>query len=161
MEEGMMRARNYISSSAYDPDAIEVILAAFEGAWAEIQHHFYDSPLSMELARIRLADELLAIAEQSSRDPLELKNRALQAMAMHYRLEQGTSRLGAMMAQRVHNARYWRSYADETLAIAEQMTDPECKRLLLNVAETYAQLARHAAAAEAAKDNKLLSPEKR
>ena len=55
------------------------------------------------------------------------------------------------MGQRVHNPRYWRNYADETLAIAEQMTDPECKRLLIGVAETYAQLARRAAAKEVAR----------
>ena len=72
-------------------------------------------------------------------------------MAMHY----GRNTLEDMMGQRVHNARYWRSYADETLAIADQMTDPECKRLLLGVAETYTQLARHAAATEAAKRNKV------
>ena len=160
----MTRARTYISSSAYDPAETEAILAAFEDAWSEIEHHFYDSPFSMELARIRLADEVLAIAEQSSRDPLELKNRALQAMAMHYRLGQGsTSRLGTIMAQRVHNARYWTLYADETLAIAEQMADPECKRLLTRVADTYVQLARHAAAAEAeaARDGKLAPHGKR
>jgi hypothetical protein len=35
------------------------------------------------------------------------------------------------------------------------MTDPECRRLLLGVAETYVQLARHAAASEAAKRNRM------
>ena len=58
------------------------------------------------------------------------------------------------MIQRVHTPRYWKSHAKETLSIAEQMTDPECKKLLVSVAETYTQLARRAAAAEAAKGNK-------
>jgi hypothetical protein len=55
------------------------------------------------------------------------------------------------MGQRVHCAKYWRSHADETVAIADQMTDLECRQLLMRIAETYAQLARHAAAKEAAK----------
>jgi hypothetical protein len=139
----MARARKYISSAAYDPEEIEIILRAFEDAWAQIQHHFYECPLSMELARIRLADEVLAVAEQSGRTPEDLTNRALQAMAMHYR-GHGASGLEAIAGPRVHNARYWNCYSEETRAIAEQMTDPECKRLLMSVADTYAQLARHA-----------------
>jgi hypothetical protein len=59
-----------------------------------------------------------------------------------------------MMVQWVHTPRYWRTHAEETLSIAEQMTDPECKKLLVIVAETYTQLARRAAAAEALKGNK-------
>lgn len=150
-----MRARNYISSAAYGAEEVEVILRAFDAAWAQIEHHFYDCQLSVEPARLRLADELLALAEKSPRDPEDLKNRALQAMAMHYRLGRSRTGLEAMMGPRVRNARYWRSYAEETIAIAEEMTDPECKRLLMNVAETYAQLARHAAATEAVKGTKI------
>jgi hypothetical protein len=48
------------------------------------------------------------------------------------------------MPQRVHNPRYWRSYAEETRTIAEQMKGPQCKRLLTGVSETYAELARRA-----------------
>jgi hypothetical protein len=59
------------------------------------------------------------------------------------------------MGQRVHKAKYWRSHADETLAIADQMPDPECKRLLIRIADSYAQLARHARAAEEANGAKI------
>ena len=58
------------------------------------------------------------------------------------------------MPQRVNNPRYWRNYAEETRTIADQIKDPECKRLLMGVAETYAELARRAIAAEAATPNK-------
>jgi hypothetical protein len=149
-----MRALSYISGAAYSPEESEIILGAFEAAWAQIEHHFQNCPTSIGPARVRLADEILALAEQYSRQPEELQNLALQAMATHYRLGD-TSGVEATMGPRLHNSRYWRSYIDETLAIAEQMTDPECKRLLLNVAEAYAQLARHAAAAEAAKGTKV------
>jgi hypothetical protein len=133
------------------PDSREVISKAFEDAWAQIEPHFYETPVSAEVARVRLTDELMAIASEDSRDSEDLKNLALQGMAMQCRTGCGTE---AMMGKRVHNPRYWRNYADETLAIAEQMNDPECKRLLMGVAESYAQLARHAAAEETAKDMK-------
>jgi hypothetical protein len=68
------------------------------------------------------------------------------------------ARLGILFlnrkSQRVNNPKCWRSYAEETLRIAEQMKDPECKRLLMGVAETYAELARRALAAEASKSGK-------
>jgi hypothetical protein len=54
------------------------------------------------------------------------------------------------MPQRVHCAKYWRNHAEETLTIAEQMKDPVAKRMLANVAETYAELARLALAEERA-----------
>jgi len=49
------------------------------------------------------------------------------------------------MPQRINSPRYWRNYAEDTLRIAEQMKDPESKRLLMGVAATYAELARRAA----------------
>jgi hypothetical protein len=48
------------------------------------------------------------------------------------------------MARQTNSAKFWRSRAEEVLALADQMTDPECRRLLLTVAYTYTQLARHA-----------------
>jgi hypothetical protein len=130
------------------PETLKVISKAFDDAGAQIEPHYYETPISAEVARVRLADELMAIASEDSRDPENLKNLALQG----WRCNAGTSSgREAMMGQRVRNPRYWRNYADETLAIAEQMTDPECKRLLIGVAETYAQLARRAAADEVAR----------
>jgi hypothetical protein len=47
------------------------------------------------------------------------------------------------MARRM-DAKFWRNRANEVMALADQMTDPECKKLLLSVAYTYTQLARQA-----------------
>jgi hypothetical protein len=58
------------------------------------------------------------------------------------------------MPQRMNNPRYWRSYAEDTLTSAEQMKAPECRRLLMGVAHTYAELARRAAAQERSKNDK-------
>jgi len=46
------------------------------------------------------------------------------------------------MGQRLHSPQYWRSCVEQTLTIANQMCDPECKRLLIGIAQAYAQLAR-------------------
>jgi hypothetical protein len=55
------------------------------------------------------------------------------------------------MPQRLHNAKRWRQLAEDTRAIAEQMKDPECKRLLMAIAEAYAKLARRALAEQPAR----------
>jgi hypothetical protein len=78
-----------------------------------------------------------------------LKRAGLSVVAAHYRLEPADLDLETIMPQRVNNSKYWQSHADATLALAEQMTDPECRRLLLGVAQTYAELARRALAAAA------------
>ena len=81
-----------------------------------------------------------------------MKNSGLRALALHH----GIDRALQVMGQRTRSARYWQSYAEETLTIADKMTTPECKRTLAGIAETYARLAAHAAAAEANRADKVL-----
>jgi len=95
---------------------------------------------------MRLANAILSVAREDSRDSEELKNLGLQSMAMHYRVAPTSPEQEAVVTVRVDSPEYWRSHVEATLCIADQMTDPECKRLLMRVAETYAQLARHAEA---------------
>ena len=59
--------------------------AAFDAAWAEIAGNFGDDPISVEKARLQLADALLSIADEDSRDVEVLKRAALQWMALDYR----------------------------------------------------------------------------
>src|SRR5262245_30199989 len=136
-----MQARKLLAGAAYGPETLKVICRAFDDAWAVIKHHFDDAPFSVEVVRLNLANAILGVAKEDSRDSEELKRLGLQAMALCYRIDPTVQVVtGPLMPK------YWRSYAEETLTIAEQMTDPECKRMLTGVAETYAQLARHAAA---------------
>ncbi len=44
----------------------------------------------------------------------------------------------------VHDAAYWRSKAEETRAIAAGMQDPPTKTTMLNIADSYDRMARHA-----------------
>ena len=79
-----MRARQLIDGASFGPDAFKAIGDAFDAAWAEIADNFLD-PLETEAARLRLADALLSIASEDSRDVEVLKTAALQGMALDHR----------------------------------------------------------------------------
>jgi hypothetical protein len=79
-----MRDRQVIEGAAFDPTTLVEIGAAFDRAWAEIQHHFGETDIV--LARSRLAEALLIAAVDHDRhDIAELKAEALQILALAYR----------------------------------------------------------------------------
>jgi hypothetical protein len=78
-----MKARRLIESSDFSPQALTVIGKAFDAAWADISDHFYDDP-EIESARLRLAHAVRAVATDESRDVEQLKNDALQVMALSF-----------------------------------------------------------------------------
>jgi hypothetical protein len=80
-----MKAQALIGGATYGPDALKVICKAFDDAWAHIQHHFDGDVHQAEEVRLTLAHAILAVAADTSRDPEELKNQALQVLAMSYR----------------------------------------------------------------------------
>jgi hypothetical protein len=67
------------------PDALKAIGEAFDAAWAAISSNFGNDPADAENARLRLAEALLAIADEDSRDVEVLKRAALQRMALDYK----------------------------------------------------------------------------
>jgi hypothetical protein len=79
-------AHNLFAGATFGPVALKVIYKAFDEAWARIEHHFDDSPSARETARRLLANAILSVATDESRDPEALMNLGLQAMALHYRL---------------------------------------------------------------------------
>jgi hypothetical protein len=62
------------------------IVKAFDDAWLEIAPSFAKAGLQAEPARVTLANAILSVATEDSRDSDELKNAGLQAMAQAYRL---------------------------------------------------------------------------
>jgi hypothetical protein len=144
-----MKALARLRAASYGPEAISTMVKAFDSAWASVHFSFYDSPERYETARLQLANAILRAASQGDLDVERLTAAGVRSMAERYRLNLNDIGAEATMPQRVHNARYWRNYAEETLTIAEQMKDAECKRLLMGVAATYTELARRAIAADA------------
>ena len=76
-----MRARQLIDNASFGPDALKVMGEAFDAAWAEIATSFGNDPVVIEAARMKLANAVLSIASEDSRDVEALKHAALQAMA--------------------------------------------------------------------------------
>jgi len=79
--EATMRARQLIESASFGPDALKVMGEAFDAAWAEIAGNFGNDPVVIEAARMKLANAVLSIASEDSRDVEALRQAALQAMA--------------------------------------------------------------------------------
>ena len=80
-----MKARKLIEGATYGPETLKVIGKAFDDAWSEIAGHFTHNGLQAQSVRLKLAHAVLAAAGDDSRDSDELKNAALQVMAMNYR----------------------------------------------------------------------------
>jgi hypothetical protein len=78
-----MEARNLIQGATYGPETLKVIGKAFDDAWSEVGSQF--DGLQAQSARLNLAQAVLSVAQEDSRDPDELKNAALQVMAWAYR----------------------------------------------------------------------------
>ena len=70
-----------IDGASFPPEALAVIYTAFDHAWAAISNRYGDDLAVIEFARIRLAQAVLAEAENESRDATRLKEAALAAFS--------------------------------------------------------------------------------
>jgi len=80
-----VKAQALIDGASYGPEALHAICQAFDEAWVEIAGHFAGDPLSEANARLSLAEAILSVATETSRDVQVLKNAGLQVMALNYR----------------------------------------------------------------------------
>ena len=80
-----MSARQLIEGASFGPETLKVMGEAFDAAWAEIAGNFGSDPEDTEKARLRLANAMLSVAKEDSRDVEALKRAALQRMALDYR----------------------------------------------------------------------------
>ena len=79
-----MEARRRIEGASFGPDVVKVLGQAFDGAWKSIEGNFGDDQRKREQARLQLADCLLSVANEQSRDVETLKLAALEMMALSY-----------------------------------------------------------------------------
>ena len=76
-----MKARALIESASFDPAQLALLGAAFDAAWAKIAPSVGSHPLSVEAARLRLADAVLRAGRSGINSANELTKRALAAMS--------------------------------------------------------------------------------
>lgn len=81
-----MKAKKFLDGASFGPDALRAIGQAFDAAWVEIAGNFGDHPAHVEAARLKLANAVLSMATENSRDVEVLKRAALERMALEYRL---------------------------------------------------------------------------
>ena len=80
-----MRARQLIDSASYGPDVLKIVYQAFDEAWSAIEGNFGDDPATIEAAGIKLAKIILTFPPEKIRDAQQVKNSALQVMALDFR----------------------------------------------------------------------------
>ena len=80
-----LAARRLLDGASFDPPTLKVVGAAFDAAWEEIAWSINknDKP-TIESARLCLADAILAVANEDSRDVAALKKGALEVLAGKY-----------------------------------------------------------------------------
>jgi hypothetical protein len=86
----VVAARQLIDGASYGPEALKAIGQAFDEAWLQIAGNFGNDPIDVEKARIKLAQALLSIADDDSRDVGVLKQAALERMALDYKRRSDT-----------------------------------------------------------------------
>jgi hypothetical protein len=81
----VMKARRLIDGASFGPDALKAIGEAFDEAWKTIEANFGSDQQEVETARLKLANALLSVASNDSRDVEVLRRAALEVMARDYR----------------------------------------------------------------------------
>lgn len=82
-----MKARQALDGAPLGPDALKVVARAFDEAWLQIATFFGNDPVMIEGARLALANAILSVATDESRDIGALKRAGIQAMARQYELQ--------------------------------------------------------------------------
>ena len=76
-----MRARHLMGTASFGPETLKGITQAFDDAWNSIAPNFGNNALSIEAARLKLANIILALVQDDSSSPAQIKRAALQVMA--------------------------------------------------------------------------------
>ncbi len=86
-----MRARQLIGGSAFPPDELRVIFAAFDAAWAEVAPEVSNRPDAIEATRLSLATIVLSIAKAGPIDREGIKAGAIEAFRAKHRMKAARS----------------------------------------------------------------------
>jgi hypothetical protein len=76
--------KRYVDGASFGPAVVKAMGEAFDLAWSEIADNFRGDRSEIEVVRSRLANALLSVASEDSRDAQILKQAALQRFALDY-----------------------------------------------------------------------------
>lgn len=91
-----MKTHSLIRTSAYGPQALQHIKAAFDAAWAAVAPTIGYNLQDVERPRTRLTQVILAVADQGIGDINNLKASAIQFMGVSYGRARTTMRSPAL-----------------------------------------------------------------
>jgi hypothetical protein len=64
------------------PETLKVVYQAFDDAWDKIRHYYGSDHKIIDAGRLKLAEAIIAVARDDSRDPELIKRLALQLMRL-------------------------------------------------------------------------------
>jgi len=73
-----MKARQLIGRASYGPDELNLLFKAFNDAWELVAPTISGRAGAIEAARLKLANIILSLAHNGSRDAEWIRNAALQ-----------------------------------------------------------------------------------
>ena len=76
-----MEAQQLIRGASFGPDTVKAIGQAFDLAWTEIEQTHSATEFAKNSARIKLAQAVLSVAREDSRDVNLLREQALKVLA--------------------------------------------------------------------------------
>ena len=75
-----MKARALVGVASYDPKTLKALWKAFDDAWEQVRPQISKRPEAIEAARMKLAEIVIGMARNGTRDAQALTDAAVQAM---------------------------------------------------------------------------------
>ena len=81
----VMQVRRIFAGASFGPDALKVLFRAYDEAWAILVPRYGNDQSAIDAGRLRLADIMLALMREDTRDVAWLRDEALR----HYQTAAG------------------------------------------------------------------------
>ena len=75
-----MKAQRLVAAAVYDPATLRAIGKAFDDAWEQISPQISARADAIEAARLKLAEIVLSLTKDGTRDPGKLAEAAMRLM---------------------------------------------------------------------------------
>jgi hypothetical protein len=75
-----MKARQLLAKAIYDPGELKIIGKAFDDAWEQVAPEVSSRPEAIEAARLKLAEIVISLTKNGTKDPQQLTDSAVSLM---------------------------------------------------------------------------------